>query len=483
MAINPEILGARLLNLGFITWFRYMFNVIENRPFIVEPIHSGLFDYFTAIYKGEKIRTNINVPPRSGKTTMMQYFVVWCLTNNPASNIIYTSYSQSLLTDIACKVASILENPIYKAMYPHRITLEKEETNPIDDFWKEYLIDESGKNTYSSRKITTYRGGVCLFSSIGSQITGYGAGIRNSKKFSGLLVIDDAQKPADIRSELMREKVVTYYEETLLSRLNNSKVPIVNIQQRLHLDDISGVLERKYNFETLRKPLLDDKGICQIPSQYTDERIEELKLNAYMFSAQYQQQPIPLGGNMIKSQWFKYYLEHPFYTKLFITADTAQKTKEANDYSVFCVWGVYENNLYLIDMIRGKWEAPDLLKQCEALINRYRIFKERRLYEVLIEDKSSGTGLIQTLKRTCSIPIKPIQVDKDKVTRVDDALPYIANGYVYLPNNPDYSFNKEFINECELFARDMSHKHDDMVDNLTMAIQYTTRKTSIYDVI
>lgn len=483
MTINPELLGHVLLNKGFEIWFRYMFDCIENRPFIKEAIHDDLFSFFNAVYNGKKTRVNLNIPPRSGKTTAMQYFVVYCLTQNPTSNIIYTSYSQSLLTDIACKVASILENPIYKAMYPHRVILEKEEQNPINDFWKDYLIQETGKNTYSSRKITTYRGGVCLFSSIGSQITGYGAGIRNSKKFGGLLVIDDAQKPADIRSEVMRENVVRYYEETLLSRLNNAHVPIVNIQQRLHLDDLSGILERKYNYETLKKPLLNEKGVCQLPSQYTNERIEELKLNSYMFSAQYQQEPIPLGGNMIKSQWFNYYTEHPEYTKLFITADTAQKTKECNDFSVFMVWGGYENKLYLIDLIRGKWEAPDLLKQAESIINRYRIFKERRLYEILIEDKASGTGLIQTLKRTCKIPVRPIQVDKDKVTRVDDALPFIANGYLMLPYNAEYGFNKDLINECELFARDMSHKHDDIVDNITMAIQYFSRKTSIYDVL
>lgn len=483
MAINPEVLGQRLISLGFPTWFRYMFQVIEGRPFIVEDIHKGLFEYFERIYNGDIIRTCLSLPPRSGKTVMSEYFVTWCLTCNPASNIIYTSYSQSLLTDIALKVASILENPIYKAMYPHRMTLEQEEINPTNDFWKEYLIDETGKNTYSSRKITTYRGGVCLFSSIGSQITGYGAGIRNCNKFSGMLIIDDPQKPADIRSELMRENVVRYYEETLLSRLNNAKVPIICIQQRLHLDDLTGILERKYNYDVLRKPLLDSNGVCQIPSQYTPERIEELKLNAYMFSAQYQQQPIPLGGNMIKSQWFQYYQEYPQFTKTFITADTAQKTKECNDYSVFCVWGVYNANLYLIDLVRGKWEAPDLLTQAKALVSRYRLWREKRLSEILIEDKASGTGLIQTLKRECLVPIRPIQVDKDKVTRVDDALPYIANGYVYLPYNPEYGFNKDLINECELFARDMSHKHDDICDNITMAIQYISRRTSIYDAI
>lgn len=66
--------------------------------------------------------------------------------------------------------------------------------------------------------------------------------IRGVSKFSGALLVDDANKPADIHSQTMRERVIRYYEETLLSRLNGSDVPIVNIQQRLHIEDLSGIL-------------------------------------------------------------------------------------------------------------------------------------------------------------------------------------------------------------------------------------------------
>lgn len=479
--LNKEYIGKCLIDEGFETWFRYMFRVIENKPFVYEELHKGLFDYFESLTKQKTIRCNINVPPRSGKTTVAKYFIIYCLTINPKCNFIYTSFSQMLLSDIARDIAQILENPIYKAMYSLNTQIDSEECNPIDDFWREYLLKTEGKNIYSNKKIVTAQGGVVLFASIGSTITGFGAGIRGAKNFSGALIIDDANKPADIRSEVMRENVLRYFEETLLSRLNNSNAAIINIQQRLHLEDLSGHLIQKYNFDTLSKPLINENGVCQLPKQYTLERIEELQLNSFMFSAQYQQQPIPLGGNMIKSQWFNYYSEYPKFTKIFITADTAQKTKECNDFSVFCVWGVFETKLYLIDLIRGKWEAPELLVQVESLVKRYKIFNEKRLYEILIEDKASGTGLIQTLKRTCLVPIKPIQVDKDKVTRVDDALPFLANGYFYLPYNSEYGFNKDLIKECELFARDMSHKHDDIVDNITMAIQYISRKTTIYD--
>ena len=467
--LDTEYIGARLLERGFEVWFRYMFRTIEGKDFIIEPIHKGLFDYFDKITKGQITRLNVNVPPRAGKTTLAKYLLVYALTVNPQANIIYTSFSQSLLTDIAMTVRDILEHPIYKAMYPNQIAYNDEETRPIDDFWLEYLRKETGKNTYSAKKISTTQGGICLFSSIGSQITGYGAGERSGKRFGGALIIDDANKPADIRSQIMREKVVRYFEETLLSRLNNSDVPIVNIQQRLHLEDLSGVLEKKYGFEVLKRPLLDEKGVCQLPSQYTPERIEELKVNNYMFTSQYQQEPIILGGAVIKRAYFRYYpsAQEYDYKRILIAADTAMKVKEHNDYSVFIAGGVTrENKLHILDLMRGKWEAPELEKMAILFWNKYKRVEKTGLCcsGMYVEDKASGTGLIQGLRTKYGIPVLPVKADTDKLTRVENILPYLEAGNIYLPDDENSAFNPEFIAECEAFSRDMSHAHDDQVD-------------------
>ena len=482
--VKPSAIGTILIESGFKVWFLYMFKLIEGRPFILEPIHNELFEYYNAIYKGEKTRCNINIPPRAGKTTMQQYFTVFCLTVNAKSNIIYTSYSQTLLTDISNKVASILEHPAYKAMYPQQINIEDCGTNPVDDFWRDYLQENDKRNTYSSRKITTYAGGTVLFASIGSQITGYGCGVRGSKKFSGFLAIDDAQKPADSRSQILRDKVIRYYEETLLSRLNNPDTPIVNIQQRLHIEDLSGVLEAKYNFDTLRKPLLDDFGICQIPSQYTSERIKELQQNNYVFSAQFQQQPIILGGQVIKRDYFRYYptAKEYRYKRILIAADTAMKTKEYNDYSVFIAGGITnENKLHILDLVRGKWEAPELEKQAVIFWNKFKRDPKTGVMcnGLYIEDKASGIGLIQSLKAKYGIPVFGVKADTDKLTKVENILPYIEAGNVLLPESETYAFNPELLNECEAFSRDMSHIHDDQVDSLAYLVQEALAKTEV----
>lgn len=484
--INKEYLGSRLIERGFETWMRYMFRIIEGRPFLVEPIHPELFTTFEDIYNLNYLRININVPPRSAKTTKAKYFIAFCWTINPKMNFIYTSYSESLLANISKELMSILEHPAYKAMYPQTRFIEGEhDITPSEDFWYDYLKQfYIGKNTYSSKKITTYQGGICLFAPIGGQITGYGAGIRSAKKFSGALIIDDANKPADVRSKTLRDRVLRYYEETLLSRLNNPNVPIINIQQRLHVEDLSGCLKNKYNFITIKKSLLDDNGICQIPSQYTPVRIAELQKNSYMFRSQYQQEPIILGGQVIKRSYFRYYstVQEINYRRILIASDTAMKTKEHNDYSVFVAGGITnDNQLHILDLLRGKWEAPELEKMAVNFWNRFKVNAKTGLMcnGFYIEDKASGTGLIQGLKSKYGIPVFGVKADTDKLTRCENILPYIEAGQVYLPNDEFYGFNPELLNECEAFSRDMSHSHDDQVDALGILISEALGQTVV----
>lgn len=483
------LFGQRLLEKGFATWFRAIFKLIEDRNFIVEPIHPELFDTFDKIYKQELLRVNINLPPRSAKTTLSKYFLVYGLTKNPRCNFIYTSYSQTLLNTISLEVRDILESPIYQKLYPKTYYIENEETKPVDDFWAEYLYKQTGKNTYSSKKIITYAGGNCLFASVGAQITGMGCGQRSATKFSGALILDDANKPADMRSEVLRNRVLRYFEETLLSRLNNPHVPIINIQQRLHLEDLSGLLEEKYNFKTVKRPLLNADGKCLIPTQYTDERIKELQINNYMFSAQYQQEPIVLGGDVIKREWFKYYdLNTKYkYKKIVIAGDTAMTVKEHSDYTCFLVGGVTEQGkLHILDMVHKRLEYPELKQEA---INIYNAWQSGTRFETsasafYLEDKASGIQLIQDLRKS-TIPVMPIEVTKDKLARVEEVLEFIASGNVYLPVSENYGISPEIIKECEAFTRDLSQLHDDIVDTLVHLINNTiaNRKVSILEVL
>ena len=472
--IDKQYLGKVLINKGFETWFRYMFRVINNKPFIVEPIHHDLFQIFQEIYDGRIKRTNICMPPRSGKTTLNMWFLVYCITRNPRCNFIYTSFNQSLLSDISRDIMNILENPIYKAMYPGYSHIERVEANPVDNFWREYLERENKTNVYSNRKIVTAQGGVLLFAAIGSAITGFGAGIRGSNVFSGALLIDDPNKPADIHSQTMRDKCLRYYEETLLSRLNDSEVPIVNTQQRLHLEDLAGHLITKYQFHTLRKPLLDHTGKCQLPPQYTEERIKELQFNESMFQSQYQQEPIAEKGLIVKVDWWKYYNpeEEKATGQIIMTADTAFKESQTADFSCIQVWELRREKMLMRDMIVDRWEFPELISMAKQYWEKWTQpnLKNPAKY-FFIEDKASGTPLQQTLAREGITAIawspKEYEYPDDKVARTKTMSWDVFCGKLWLPK--DSRMSEYLVKESALFSEDMSHAHDDSVDTASMA--------------
>lgn len=482
--LEKKYIGQRLLERGFKDWFLYMFRVVEKTPFIFENIHKDLFDNFEDLHSLKTKRLNINIPPRSGKTSLAKYFIAYSLAKNPRCNFIYTSFSQSLLSDISRSLADLLENPVYKAMYDLSIDKAEEEVNPVNEFWREYLENETGRTKYNITKIITPLNGVILFASVGSAITGFGAGIRGAEEFSGCLIIDDANKPADITSEIMCEKVKQYYDETLLSRTNDFNVPIVNIQQRLGLNDLAGYLMEMYKFKTLKKPLIEN-GVCNLPSQYNAERIKEIKKNDNMFQAQYQQKPMKEGGNLFKREWFEYEDKIPElneYEAIYGISDTAYNDKDVNSYTVICIFGFLKNKLYLIEVFRKKILSIDIPEQMERIVFNYIKYK---MGYVWIEPKASGITLLQGFRRHNKIVKVPseediklyMKRDANKVARANEILPFINQ---YEPKN--IVINKkvkdfeEIVDELLLFP---NGKDDDFVDCFVDGIRIAYRYYAI----
>lgn len=461
---NPQYFGQLLHKQGFERWFLYMFRVIEGRKFIKEALHPFLFQNFQDIYDLKEKRLNINVCPRSAKTTLAKYFIAYTLATNPKSNFIYTSYSQALLNDISRELTNMLSNSIYLAMYSNFIEEKEIEVDPIDEFWQQYAKEETGKAKFSSRKITTAEGGTVLFSSIGSQLMGFGAGVRGAKQFSGCLLIDDSNKAGDIYSQVRRNKVKTYFEETLLTRLNDSATAIINIQQRLHLEDLSGFLIDKYKFTLLKIPLVID-GVCQLPSQYTPERLEEIQKNEYLFLSQYQQSPILVGGAIFKRECFIFSNTLPQkYDYTFITADLAYKDKQHNDYTCFSYWGVLDKKLYLLDVRRQRIKAVDVDNWIRPWIKEKIKYSFRYIW---IEDKAHGTYLLQQYRKD-GLPVpdenaikKTLPRDGDKVMRANNITPCLSRSEPNVILNSKIDNFSDLVEELLSFNQSM---HDDFVD-------------------
>jgi len=209
------------------------------------------------------------------------------------------------------------------------------------------------------------------------------------------------------------------------------------------------------------------------PFKHDHEQLRTLEEgDPYTYSSQMQQSPSPLGGGMFKDKYWKYYdVLPPDLTIMRIYADTAQKTSEKNDYSVLQCWGKASNGIYLLDQLRGKWEAPELESNCVDFWNKHKpnLHKPFGASQLKVEDKSSGSSLIQSIKKDYLIPIEPIQRNTDKVLRAMGVVKYFSSGYIYLPKGAPWLH--DYKEEFRKFTPLMTHKHDDQIDPTMDAVE------------
>ena len=454
---------------------RYFFKHLEGNKLIVSPHHKIMCDTFDRVLNGEIKRLIVNVPPGYTKTQIAVInFISRGLAVNPSSKFIHTSYSDDLVKENSKMIRDIVKCEEFQEFWPINVR----------------------KDSDSKKAWYTEEGGGLLAIPSGGAITGFRAG-RINDGFSGAFISDDPLKPEDAYSVTKRERINNRINNTFKSRLAlESKTPMIFIMQRLHEDDCTGFLLRGGTGEKwhhLNLPVEISEESKRYPSSYThgipinydlkdgplwplkhnEEHIEVLRTSdPYTFASQYMQNPKPLGGGIFKDCWWKYYDVPPTFEYRFITGDTAQKTKEHNDFSVFQCWGVIGNDIYLIDQIRGKWEAPELKVRFVSFWNKHNSSGAQtvsRLRSAYIEDKASGTGLIQEIQRNEGIPIRAIQRNIDKITRALDNVGYIASGHVFLPENAH--FLSDYIEEFSSFTPKMSHKHDDQIDPTLDAIE------------
>lgn len=466
---------------------RYFFKSRAGIKFKVNWHHEYMSDVIDDIISGRRQNVIINVPPGSSKTEeVVINLIARGLALNPRARFLHLSGSDSLALLNSSTAREIVMSDEYQRLWPLKIA---EDANSKKR-WNVLVDGHAAGGVYAT--------------SMGGQVTGFRAG-QMSDGFSGCLIIDDPLKPEDAFSKLKTDNANRKLITTVKSRLANPRVPIILVMQRIAENDqtgfiLSGNLPGKWDHICIPAVLtindIPDKYRKKVDSSESEnnrfsywpykEPLQELlamergdgtdqtgsRMSRHVFSAQYNQAPRALGGNLIRGDYFERYLVLPKIKHRKIFADTAQKTKEHNDFSVFEEWGIgTDGKLYLIDMIRGKWEAPELQRRAIGFwikCNSRDLEKFGALRKLAVEDKSSGTGLVQTIRLLNNIPIEPIERVKDKLTRVMDALPYIEARQVCVPESAP--FTNDFISECESFTADDSHDHDDQVDPLCDAV-------------
>ncbi len=417
-------------------------------------------------------RLIINLPPRSLKSiTASVASVAWMLGRDPAKQIICASYGQDLADKHARDTRTVMSSSFYKRAFPATRLSQKQSVN---DFM-------------------TTQNGFRMSTSVGGVLTGRGADI---------IIIDDPLKPDEALSETRRTAVNEWYDNSLLSRLNSKENGIIIIvMQRLHQDDLVGhVLDRgekwevlsfpaiaeayeKYMVETPLGPLVYERRVGDVldPSRESLQTLQNIKLvgGAYNFASQYQQNPAPVGGAIVKTEWLRYYEPSaplPQFTFKLQSWDTANKSGDLNDFSVCTTWGAHNKHFYLLDVVRVRLNYPELKRKVRELAKTY----SPRV--ILIEDKASGTQLIQDLKADGMYRVRPYPPPPgtDKVMRLYAQTAEFENGRVLLPSSAPWL--AEYIRELTTFP---GVKFDDQVDSTTQALDHMRFGSclSIYDVL
>lgn len=504
---------------------RYFFYLREGIKFRVNWHHYLLADVVDDVIAGKLKNVIINVPPGSSKTEMVSInFMARGLVKNIRARSLHISYADDLVTLNSATTKGIVQSDEFQSMWP---------MPPKDD--------SDSKKRWNVENTDGRQAGGVYAVSLGGTITGFRAG-HMAEGFQGVIILDDPMKPRDALSEPLRKASNNTLMNTVKSRKANPDTPIVVIMQRLAEEDSTGFLLAggagiKDWHHVVIPALIDDAYVAALPPKYREliendpeigkerdekgrysywpykEPLEDLLAmevaSEYVFNGQYMQRPVPLGGGIFQGAWFPRYVKLPNLKFRIMYADTASKTAERNDFSVFQVFGMgVDNKIYLIDQIRGKWEGWQLE---EVAVAFWKLHSELEyedtsvLRKMKVEDKSSGTGLIQNIKKKGGIPIEAIQRDKDKLIRAMDVQSFYKSGMICIPGDDvapmltGYRRKKEdgsteyvpldskpwvkgYVAEHESFTPDDTHRFDDQIDpTLDAASDLLQKRASLYD--
>ncbi len=397
--------------------------------------------------EGHVRRLVVNVPPRHLKSLAASVALpAWLLGHDPSLAIVNVTYAQDLSEKFARDCRAIMSSDWYQELFPTRLASSRE---PLAE-------------------LATTCGGFRLATSVGGVLTGRGADV---------ILIDDPLKPIDALSQSRRAAANDWFDSTVLSRLNDKqKGAIIIVMQRLHEDDLAGHVLAQGGWEAVSFPAVaeDDEthaietprgpwtfrrsaGEALDPAREPLHALERIRatIGEMNFAAQYQQRPAPAGGGMIKAAWLQRFrlADPPPFDRIVQSWDTANKPSELADYSVCTTWGVKGPRFYLLNVLRKKLSYPELRR---AVVEQNALFGPQ---SIVIEDRASGTQLIQDLIGDGLSHVARYSPDGDKIMRLHAQTAVIENGFVFVPDEAPWL--ADYIAELTTFP---AGRHDDQVE-------------------
>lgn len=392
------------------------------------------------------------MPPRHGKSQLIsEYFPAWYIATHPESRVMLASYAADFARTWGRKARDVVQR-WGPSLYGVRV---RQDSSAADE-WN--LADHTGGMSTAG---------------VDGAFTGKGARI---------LIIDDPIKNwKAAQSQKLLDDIYDFYTSTAFTRLTSDGRVII-VQTRWAENDLAGRLLEKQREDEARGVDSDRWDVINLPALaepndilgrpegaalwpdggFTVQALKRIEATEppRQWLALYQQRPVAAKGNIIKADWLKQrYTVAPKCERIIIAVDSAWKDGVTNDYSVIAAWGTTVNGYYLLDAWRDKVELPDLCDAIQAMAEKWKV------WGAYVEDKASGTGAIQILRKTTRVPVIPHEPKGSKIFRLESVSGIFRAGRVWLPDTAPWL--NDWIKEHLLFP---TFSHDDYCDTTSIAL-------------
>lgn len=446
--------------------------------FIPGAHHKLMAEKFNLVAEGKLQRLIINMPPRFTKSELTSWLLVsWFLGLFPKKKIIQASANEKLAAGFGRKVRNLVGREddgvevfgpdVYHEIFP---TVRIASDSKAAGLWH------------------TNHGGVYFAAGTDTMVTGRGGDI---------VIIDDPHTEQDAKNAIGRpevyDEVYEWYKSGPRQRLQPGGA-ILLIMTRWSKRDLSGRLLAKMKededaglkvydkWDVLELPAILDEGLITERSMWPQfwplETLQATRnsLDTPKWQAQYQQKPTASEGAILKKERWKRWKSETIPACDFVIQswDTATTKSNRADFSAMTTWGVFQRedpntgkkiaNLILLDAYKARLEFPRLKLE----VRRRYVDEEPDM--LLIENKSSGIGLIQEL-RAMGLPVEDYSYgrgkkkgDNDKIARANAISDIFASGFVWAPER---KFADDVIEELAEFP---NGEHDDYVDSVVQAL-------------
>lgn len=410
------------------------------------PHHIEICQKLEAVFRGEIKRLIINIPPRYSKTELVKSFIAWAFGHCPDSEFIYTSYSGRLAAASSWDVRGLIQEPIYRALFSD---VSLREDSQAKDEWR------------------TAAGGIMYAVGAGGTITGYGAG-KHRPGFGGALLIDDPHKADEARSDVMRQNVIDWFQNTFESRKNSPDTPIILIMQRLHESDLAGWLLAGGNgekWEHVCLPALQEDGTALWPEKHSVAELRRMEAAApYTFAGQYQQRPSPAEGGIFKPDQIQVIDALPYGHIQWVRGWDLASTTDGDFTAGAKVGRLPDGRFVIADMVRLR-VGPD--ERDAAMVATAS--QDGLPTKISIPQDPGQAGKTQVLYLTRELvgySVTSSPESGDKVTRAEPFAAQVNVGNVVMLRG---SWNAALIEEMRMFP---NGSFDDQIDSLSRAFSH-----------